>query len=866
MLLTTEFVTDFSSSLTPSHAATPSGLSGIEGWVPAPRRGDLATMLTSTGRSTRQTTLRAVAKETTSRAVAGETLHRVAPPSPTARATPATPPRTCALTREEEECANKSALNKDSTIPGELPIKPEIGKFTPLMEPQGPYGLSHAATPLLEDYAAHGCPVDCGPNWSRQQIVALLLRGPHRSAMQRRAIQQLRTETTEKTNQGYARIVQWGGIKDDIPPKLKISPVAMIPHKSKAFRCILDLSFELLVDGETITSVNARTHKRANQQAMDFIGSSIKRIVYLMEEQWDGPPFVFAKLDVKDGFWRMAVSDDDAWNFCYVLPSLNKSTNIDDIEIVVPNSLQMGWCESPPFFCSASETARDIMDNIRHKPLPPHEFEHRMLPQTTVEHRANATATTAIEVYVDDFIGVTNDASTEHLTALSRAMLHGVHAVFPPPQVTGHAGGDPISEKKLDKGEGKWSTAKEILGWEFDGVAKTIKLPTKKWNDIRALIRRVLKGRTATLHKFQRMAGKLQHAAFGIPGGKSLFTPIDVAMKGDPAVIPITPELRQCIEDWRVLIQIMHKAPVSVRQLVIRPPCFIGYSDACRLGAGGVWCSGTHTLEPFLWAVEWPQDIQDALITDSNPGGSITINELELAGALLSLLALETWEVPLLYAHLAWFGDNITSVAWAYRLRNSRSRVAGFLLRFIGLRLHKLGASNLIPHHIAGEENVMADFISRAFKNGIYFKHAPNGLVPYFNTTFPLQSGSWAECRLPTALVSSVIACLRGELLPMASLLRRMPLGKNTGATGSSTQLVPESTPSLAQPSLPSSATLSQEHLLLGSGQVATDLDIESRLAVSRTHCQPSPRPSSWLEGQASSTAATGNISSSSSG
>ena len=251
----------------------PSGLSGIQGWVPAPRRGDLATMFAVTGRSTRQTT---------PRAVAGETLHRVGPPSPTARATPATPPRTCALTREEEECANKSALINDSTIPGELPIKPEIGKFTPLMEPQGPYGLSHAATPLLKDYAAHGCPVDCGPNWSKQQIVALLLRGPHRSAMQRRAVQQLREETREKTNQGYARIVRWGDIRDDIPPKLKISPVAMIPHKSKAFRCILDLSFELLVDGETITSVNARTHKRANQQAMDFLGSSIKRIVYLM--------------------------------------------------------------------------------------------------------------------------------------------------------------------------------------------------------------------------------------------------------------------------------------------------------------------------------------------------------------------------------------------------------------------------------------------------------------------------------------------------------------------------------------------------------------------------------------------------------
>ena len=840
-------------SLSRIHTTTPSGLSGIHGWVPSPRRGGLATVLTSTSRP----------KSPSPRTDAGSTACDTMPPSVDAH--PAHAPTPCKrdLTREEEERANKTALHNDASIPTEIPIKPEIGKYKPLMEPQEPYGLNHAATPLLKSYAEHGCPADCGPDWPRQQIMALLLRGPHRSALHRRATIQLRAETTEKICQGYARIVRWGDIKNDIPPKLKISPVAMIPHKSKAFRCILDLSFELVVNGDTFPSVNASTNKRANQLAMDYLGASIKRIVYLMEEHWDGPPFLLAKLDVKDGFWRMAVSDDDAWNFCYVLPSLNTNTHLDDTEIVVPNSLQMGWCESPPFFCTASETARDIMDDIRRTALPPHEFEHRMLPQAPVRHGPQEHTATAIEVYVDDFIGVTNNATTTNLTTLSRAMLHGVHAVFPPPRITGHDGGDPISEKKLDKGEGIWSTIKEVLGWELNGVDKTIRLPAKKWTDVRTLAKKILKRRTATLQSFQRLAGKLQHASFGIPGGKSLFTPIDMAMKGDPAVITITPDLRQCIEDWSFLIKTAHQSPISVKQLVVKPPHYIGYSDACRLGAGGVWCSGTHALSPFLWAVEWPQDIQEALVTEANINGSITMNDLELAGALLSLLALEAWDVPLLHAHLAWYGDNTTAVAWAYRLRNSQSRVAGYILRFIGLRLHQLGSSNLVPHHIAGDDNVMADFISRAFKNGVYFGRATNGLVSYFNETFPLQSGSWAECRLPTALVSSVIACLRGELLPMASLLRRMPPGRSTGATGSNTRRELASIRSSALPSLPPNATSSQERLLLGSGQAATDSDIESRLGASRTPSQPSQRPSSWLDNPVSSTEVMANTSSS---
>jgi len=73
---------------------------------------------------------------------------------------------------------------------------------------------------------------------------------------------------------------------------------------------------------------------------------------------------MFSKLDIKDGFWRMAVNDENTWNFCYVLPSDDPNIDIDDIKIVVPNCLQMGWCESPPFFCAASETACDVIESL----------------------------------------------------------------------------------------------------------------------------------------------------------------------------------------------------------------------------------------------------------------------------------------------------------------------------------------------------------------------------------------------------------------------------------------------------------------------------------------------------------------------
>jgi hypothetical protein len=118
--------------------------------------------------------------------------------------------------------------------------------------------------------------VDCGPDWSQNHIEQLLLQGPHRSSTNKAAIKQLRDKTNTKLQHGYARIVKWSDIKRNIPPKLKISPVAMIPHKSKKFRCILDLTFKLFTKGKAFPFVNETTNKLAKAEAMVQLGHTLK--------------------------------------------------------------------------------------------------------------------------------------------------------------------------------------------------------------------------------------------------------------------------------------------------------------------------------------------------------------------------------------------------------------------------------------------------------------------------------------------------------------------------------------------------------------------------------------------------------------
>ena len=54
-----------------------------------------------------------------------------------------------------------------------------------------------------------------------------------------------------------------------------------------------------------------------------------------------------------------------------------------------------------------------------------------------------------LEVYVDDFIGVAVVSSQQELTHISRAVMHGMHDVFPPAD---NEDDDPKSVKKLRKG------------------------------------------------------------------------------------------------------------------------------------------------------------------------------------------------------------------------------------------------------------------------------------------------------------------------------------------------------------------------------------------------------------------------------
>jgi hypothetical protein len=247
------------------------------------------------------------------------------------------------------------------------------------------------------------------------------------------------------------------------------------------------LNAPTLDNNSAILGATTKLHRKQNKAQQKALqqhqpsSSLLQRIIHAFAFADPTAKIFMAKWDIKDGFWRLDCAEGEEWNFCYVLPPLHP---YDPIQLVVPTLLQMGWIDSPPYFCAASETARDVAEQylqLSLGSLKPHKF----LPLTELLTGTNELPVnngsgdfkSPLEVYMDDYIGLAIPTSRPQLNYFANAVMHGIHDVFPANSIDDN---DPISLKKLHKGEGKWAIVKDILGITFDGSNKTVWLEKDK--------------------------------------------------------------------------------------------------------------------------------------------------------------------------------------------------------------------------------------------------------------------------------------------------------------------------------------------------------------------------------------------------
>ena len=142
---------------------------------------------------------------------------------------------------------------------------------------------AHPAGPILLEYSWNGCLMDVRRHWSKTEVFAAVEQGRHISALAPEVVEIMHAEVADKAREGYVTVMYLDEIKHLLETEewahLKISPLAMVPHKSRKFRAVLDLFFELRVFGMKIPSANEATVVTETQHSIHSLGTVLPRLI-----------------------------------------------------------------------------------------------------------------------------------------------------------------------------------------------------------------------------------------------------------------------------------------------------------------------------------------------------------------------------------------------------------------------------------------------------------------------------------------------------------------------------------------------------------------------------------------------------------
>ena len=131
---------------------------------------------------------------------------------------------------------------------------------------------------------------------------------------------------------------------------LHLSPLGVVLQQDSRQCTIVDCSY---------FGVNDKTVPLAPHKAMQF-GRALPCLFRKIHEA--NPRFKSVYLstgDIADGFYQIGLRTNDAIRLGVVFPSRPGVRQLITVSSVLP----MGWKESPPAFCTATETVSDLANN-----------------------------------------------------------------------------------------------------------------------------------------------------------------------------------------------------------------------------------------------------------------------------------------------------------------------------------------------------------------------------------------------------------------------------------------------------------------------------------------------------------------------
>jgi hypothetical protein len=695
--------------------------------------------------------------------------------------------------------------------------------------------LRHKAARLLNHLKERGASVVLSTSpWTDQQRTDTMRRGPHKSAVE--YVDFLRDELLDFVKKGFWMVLPYRLLKKHkrLIQNLRISPMGVVPQRARRPRIIVDYSF---------FGLNDETVRMAPREAMQF-GKALQRILQtIVDANPDHGPVQLIKVDISDGFYRIWLNLHDIPKLAVSLPPLLGEEPLLALPLVLP----MGWTESPPNFCTATETVADVTNRrlVNHWIPPPHRLEeladsqpnkspdttatlttkHTTTPPSTRPHnrRTRKLPLKKVDVFVDDFVAMAQ-GDRQQLSRVRRTLLHTLDEVLRKTDaLDDEHRQEPASTKKLKQGDACWGTRKLVLGWIIDTILLTLELPQHRKDRLQSLLDEIPRAqKRISTKKWQQVVGEFRSMAIAIPGSRGLFSLLQEALRHEHAGrIRLSRGVHDTLDDLRWLADDLSHRPTRLHEIVPQPdPELLGAQDASGEGMGGVWFpASTELLErpatssaansstddgagPLLWRAKFDADITRDLVSFDNPRGTITNSDLELAAAVVQHdIAAHHFDIR--ERTIASGSDITPTVAWQTKGSTTTVSAPAYLLRLQALhqRFHRYHSSSFF---VPGKLNAMADDCSRLW-------HLSDAqLVSHFNLHYP-QTACWRLVHPKPVMLSSVTSAMRRRRPEPASFLHEpIPTtiaGKSgpTFATISSSTLgLPaQPTPSYSYKSLP---------------------------------------------------------------
>ena len=666
--------------------------------------------------------------------------------------------------------------------------------------------VDHSAKHILRQYRDRGVPVrlSTGP-WTAERLEAALARGAHPSCD--KALEFLCEEFIDMVNKGQFVVLPAEVAKK--LPGLRVSPMGVVPQVGRRDRMVAD---------HTYSGVNPETQPIAPIESMQF-GHALERLLreILLANPAHGPVKMI-KVDLSDGFYRLHLVPSDAPKLGLAFPRI---PGLPDL-VAVPLVLTMGWKNSPPAFSAVTETIADICNRrIKRGEEPPaHPLDDEAEgvvpepPETGPTPRPKVPSLEVptdrdpclprkggplgvVDVFVDDFISLAQDAGGgkkggrrggSNTRRVRRLLLHGIDDVFRPLDKGDSVHRrEPVSLKKLRKGDCSWATVKEVLGWIINTVDMTLHLPPRRVERLGEILASLPPTQKRTsLKKWHKVLGELRSMSLAMPGARHMFSHMQQAIsKRVGGRVTLTRDVHRALDDFRWLFNDITSRPTRLAEIIPLAAAAEGHHDASGEGAGGVWYPGPHLVpregfqnKPVVWRLRWPQFIIDQLVTSENPDGTISNSDLELAGGLLHLEALaqcfDIRERTVLSKT-----DNLNALFWQRKGATSSDKVPPHLLRLFGIhqRYHRY-----VPRHdyLPGPSNPVADALSRDFFLSW------NELLKSLSPVLPVKP---TDCQIWTPssrVTSSVISSLLKKRSSPESVLVEPKATTPRGTSGSS--------------------------------------------------------------------------------